>query len=362
MIKAALESFKARYLQRRRFCLPILQAVFSSIWSVASRFKSVLYLLLGFGFSLFLASQVHASGTVLLQSRDLTASIPLVDLQSFVSGQETSPALQQFLQDTDQNPAEVKQWLTTEITPPQLTPVISPDFVLLQINKVVGDPLGRESLDPLKTAFQRTLKTDNSFSILEILENYPKSQVRLELSRLGQVYNDVNLLVTRIEPVLRTTEALLPELLCNCNLAVTSELDNTEAFNPAQTSNAQISNAQKSIAYQQTRETIKSLLPVVDPTNSSEKSIPNSESSLIALETSDSPALANKTLVFQFGAFGRSISLQDLTRFAETGEISRGWRFFFNVAGVDPEAVRTALNEEVSVNLRFLDRTLNNLL
>lgn len=332
------------------------------MYRAISQFRSVFYLLLGFGFSLFLASQVRASETILLQSRDLTASILFTDLQSFVSDQETSPTLQQFLQDSNQNPTEVKQWLTTSITPPQLTPLISPDFVLLQINKVVGDPLGRESLDPLKTAFKRTLKTDNSFSILEILENYPKSQVRLELSRLGQVYNDVNLLVTRIEPVLRTTEKLLPELLCNCNLAATPALDNAQAFNSVQISNAQTSNAQTSIAYAQTHETIKSLLPVADPTSRLENSLFDSDNSLIALETRDSPALANKTLVFRFGAFGRSISLQDLTRFAETGEISRGWRFFFNVAGVDPEAVRTALNEEVSVNLRFLDRTLNSLL
>ena len=322
------------------------------MYSAVSQFKSVFYLLLGFGISFFLASQVHASETILLQARDLRTSVSLAELQAFASDQETAPTLQQFLQDIDQNPAEVQQWLTSQITPPQLTPLISPDFVLLQINKIVGDPLGRESLDPLKTAFDRTLKTDNSFSILEILENYPKSQVRLELSRLGQVHNDVNLLVTRIEPVLRTTEALLPELLCNCNFAATPELDDAQVFN----------NSQTPIAYHQTRATIKSLLPVVDPTSSLEKNILNSDNPLIALETSDSPALANKNLVFQFGAFGRSMSLQDLTRFAETGEISRGWRFFFNVAGVDPEAVRTALNEEVSVNLRFLDRTLNGLL
>jgi len=304
---------------------------------------------------LLLTTQVHASEAILLQSRDLKVSIPLGDLQAFVADQGTSPALQRFLQDANQNPTEVKYWLTTKITPPQLTQRVSSDFVLLQLNKIVGDPLGRESLEPLRVAFAQTLKDNNAFSILGILQNYPESKVRLEVSRLGQVHTDVNLLVTRIEPVLSITESLLPELICECNrAAATSGLDASEIASKTVNETA--------IAYNQAREAVKSLLPGVDaaPKDRTLKEVANP--TLVALETSDSPALANKSLVFQFGPFGRSIALKDLTYFAETGKISRGWRFFFNVAGVNPEDVRTALNQEVAVNLRFLDRTLNGLL
>jgi len=324
--------------------LTIFSGIPSRIW------RSGVYLLLGVGVSfLFLAHPVRASGTVLLQYRDLRASIPFAELQSFAADQEASPELQQFLQDTNQNPTQIRQWLTTKITPPQFTQRIASDFVLLQINKIVGDPLGRESLDPLKVAFSKTVNNDNAFTILEIMQNYPKSQVRLEVHRLGQVYTDVMMLVTRIEPILEIAEALLPELVCNCNVATeTSGLSSSEA----------------TIAYHQTRDAVHSLLPAIEAANATKmgfaKSMPND--SLLALEPSDSPALDNKNLVIQFGPLGRSISLKDLTYFAETGVLPTGWGFFFNVAGIDPENVRAALNQEISVSLRFLDRTLNSLL
>jgi hypothetical protein len=303
---------------------------------------------------LCLTSSVHASGTVVLQHQDLKTQIPLTDLKAFAAGQESSPTLQQFWQKTNQNPAQIRQWLTAEIPLPEAASLIAPDFVLLQVNKTLGDPLGRESLKPLRTAFEKSLQSDQSFSILELLQNYPESQVRLETSRLEQGYTDANLLVTRIGPVLKISEALLPELICECNIA-TGAAATTAELNPSQATTAY-----------QTRDAIKSLLPVqlatADGGSASKQSILQPDNSLVALKPSSSPDLANKSLVFQFGPFGRSISLQNLTRFAETGEISRGWRFFFNVAGVDPENVRTALNQEVSVSLGFLDRTLNNVL
>lgn len=331
-----------------------LFSFFSMVYRVTSRIRRLgVYLLLGLGITLLLTNRVHAAETILLQHRDLRMSIPLTELQAFAADQDTSPALQQFWQDTDQNPAQVKQWLTTEITPPQLIQRISSDFVLLQINKTLGDPLGRESLEPLREAFGKTLKKDNAFSVLELLQNYPKSEVRLEVSRLEQVYSDVNLLVTRIEPVLQVAEALLPEL-CECNIAPqTSELQASEAAIVDRDPNTGIS--LRSLA-SQARSSGQAADPVIDPVTD-----PAVVPTLVTLG-SDSPTLVNKSLVIEFGPFGRSIAIKDLTRFAETGELSRGWRFFLNVAGVNSEDIRTALNQQVSVSLRFLDQTLNNLL
>ena len=306
-----------------------------------------LYLLLGIGITLLcLTGRVHATETIHLQSRDLKTQVSLADLQAFAADQESSPALQQFLQDAGQNPTELRQWLVTEITPPELAQHISSDFVLLQINKILGDPLGRESLAPLRTAFGKSLKQDNAFSMIELLENYPQSEARLEVSRLAQVYADVNLLVTRIEPVLQVAEALIPEMLCDCQ-------------SPAN------KNAGGKLGLPYDNREALSVLPVLNP-GSSDRSVNDlkrvADPTLIALQPSTSPNLVGKSLVIQFGPFGRSISITDLTRFAETGELSRGWKFFLTIAGIEPEDVRAALNQEVSVSLRFLDRTLNNLL
>jgi hypothetical protein len=317
---------------------------FLSSQSLLRRFwRSVGYVILTFSISLLvLINSAHAASTILLQAQDQRLALPATELNAFLAGEAGSPQLQQFWQDSNQNPDQVRQWLTTEIRLPDSRPPVPSDFVLLQLNKTLGDPLGRENLDPLRTAASLSLR-DRSFSLGELLQNYPEANVRLNLSSLQQAYNDANLLVTRIEPILQTSEALLAEALCDCSVATSPNPEAGSA--PAA--------GLKSVLATPAGFSARSAKPAQP-----EKPAP----SLMALEPSDSPQLANKSLLIQFGPLGRSISLADLTRFAETGELSRGWRFFLNVAGVAPEDLRTALNQEIGVELRFLDRTLNGLL
>lgn len=285
----------------------------------------------GVGVSLYLlaANQAYAAGTVLLQSRDLRLTVPLTDLQEFASDRTLSPALQQFLQDANQSPDQVQQWLTTEIAPPQQLQQISSDFVLLQINKIISEPLGRESSEPLRIAFQHSLEDDRAFSVIELLEHYPAAGVRLEVSQLGQAFQDVEQLVTRIEPVLSTTRALLPELICECQ----------QAAKPSE------------VAYH--RDSLKSSSPAIDAATSATHS---------AVLSANRAALDGKNLVIRYVPFSRSISIQELTDFAETGRISRGWRSILSLAGADADVIRAALNQEVAISLQMLDRTLNNIL
>ena len=91
--------------------------VFPSI----SRLKHLgFYLLLGFCLSLlFLVYQAHAAGTVILQFRDRTLSVPLAELRIFVENIEASPEIQQFVQSSEQDPAAVRRWLNAALIPPQ---------------------------------------------------------------------------------------------------------------------------------------------------------------------------------------------------------------------------------------------------
>jgi len=304
--------------------------------------RSGFYVLLGFAISLiFLAHQARASGTVVLQFRDRTLPVPLTELQAFAENTEASPEIQGFLQEVDQDPAAVRRWLNAGIIPPRQLRSTTRDFALTQVNKIVGNPLGRSSLEPLQTSFSRSLRNDNRVSILELVENHPGSNVRLELSRLERVYGDVDLVLTRIEPVLQVTQSLLSRVACDCSGATAEEA---------------------ALAYSQAQDAMKTLWPTASTTTGEKAPFSETEPNLVAQLPSGDPALANRSLIIQFGLLGRSIPLQDLTRFAETGELSSGWRTNFNLAGVNPENVRTALNQQVSVDMLFLDRILNNLL
>jgi len=74
---------------------------------------------------------------------------------------------------------------------------------------------------------------------------------------------------------------------------------------------------------------------------------------------SSTSAVAAEQVVLKYRIFRQSISVKELTTFAETGELSSSLRLKLALAGQDPKAFRQYLTESVSVNPVFLDRVLN---
>jgi hypothetical protein len=71
------------------------------------------------------------------------------------------------------------------------------------------------------------------------------------------------------------------------------------------------------------------------------------------------PAFAAERVVLNYGIFRESLSVEELSTFAQTGELSRSLRINFALARQDPKAIRQYLTEPVKVNVVFLDRVLN---
>ncbi|MFW9257452.1 alpha/beta hydrolase [Nostoc sp. CALU 546] len=71
------------------------------------------------------------------------------------------------------------------------------------------------------------------------------------------------------------------------------------------------------------------------------------------------PVFGAERVVLNYGIFRESLSVEELSTFAETGELSRSLRVNFALARQDPKAIRQYLTEPVKVNLVFLDRVLN---
>ena len=74
---------------------------------------------------------------------------------------------------------------------------------------------------------------------------------------------------------------------------------------------------------------------------------------------SSTSALAAEQVVLKYRIFSESISVDELTTFAQTGELSRSLRVNLALARQDPKVVRQLLTEPVKVDLIFLDRVLN---
>ena len=74
---------------------------------------------------------------------------------------------------------------------------------------------------------------------------------------------------------------------------------------------------------------------------------------------SSTSAIAADQVVLKYRIFQESISVKELTTFAETGELSSSLQVNLALARQKPQVVRQYLTEPVKVNPIFLDRLLN---
>jgi Alpha/beta hydrolase of unknown function (DUF1400) len=82
-------------------------------------------------------------------------------------------------------------------------------------------------------------------------------------------------------------------------------------------------------------------------------------STAIALALPHPAALAAENVVLRYGIFERSVSVADLTTFAETGKRSRDLRAYIRASKQDPAKIRQTLTDKVDVNVTTVDRILN---
>lgn len=81
--------------------------------------------------------------------------------------------------------------------------------------------------------------------------------------------------------------------------------------------------------------------------------------STLCLLTSPLRANAAEEVVLRYSALERSISVDELTALAETGEVSPELESYLKTAGQKPERLRNLLNRTATVNVVPLDRVLN---
>lgn len=79
----------------------------------------------------------------------------------------------------------------------------------------------------------------------------------------------------------------------------------------------------------------------------------------IAFSLMSPAAIASEKVVLKYSIFERSVSVEDLTTFAETGKLSRDLKAYVRRSKQDPEKIRQTLTDKVEVNVTTLDRVLN---
>lgn len=169
--------------------------------------------------------EAKAAESIILKYGDTERTFEVDNIAAFTgSGQVVSPELESFFQNAPEARRILQDILAAEIyiSPAFIAKIEqgleSPtgEFVLIQLNKLVSTPTVPDDLQPLETAVVSAFKDDNRFSMLELIRDYPESEVRVDLTGLEPVYNDVKGFVERVLPALEVAREYLQDIICDC--------------------------------------------------------------------------------------------------------------------------------------------------
>lgn len=80
---------------------------------------------------------------------------------------------------------------------------------------------------------------------------------------------------------------------------------------------------------------------------------------MLGLFSAKIPAEAAKTVVLKYSVLRESVSVEELSHLANTGEASRSLKSYLKLANKKPEELRALLNNNVDVDPIFLSKVLN---
>ncbi|MBW4468132.1 MAG: alpha/beta hydrolase [Pegethrix bostrychoides GSE-TBD4-15B] len=300
---------------------------------------------------LYFTSSAQAAEQALLQYADRRITVPLTELKTLAEGGELSPELAAFIQKIPIDGSFERQLLTQNL-PVRFAPSgdsqlsRNAQFILYQIDKLIGSPSGVTNYEGLRSALFEASQNQREFTVLGVMDAYPEDTVRVDLRQIERVHADISLFLERLQPLFQSTH-LINDWLCECAAPATAETTSHSA------APCELTDLNHSVALVASSSLAFSGLTSSRPESSGAAADP----SAIALAASP-----NKQLVVTFGPLGRSISIEELAEFAETGEPSRRLSSFLKLTNVEPAEFQAALNKPVKVNFRTVERAFSTVL
>lgn len=141
--------------------------------------------------------KLEAAESVILRYRILTESISVLELSQFVRKDKLSPRLRAYLDMADTDPKELKRILNKEIKVDgvrlyKFLKSLPGEMLLNQASKIITTPSQRASRESLRAALVSSALPDGKIALIEVMENYPTSQVDVEGDRLAEMYNHLS--------------------------------------------------------------------------------------------------------------------------------------------------------------------------
>lgn len=178
----------------------------SSIHQCCSRFRSYKTLLptIIAGIGIILTTiPAQAAEKVILKYSVLRESVPVADLSELAETGEASSSLKSYLKMANKEPQEVQRVLNKKIevdavTLSKILNSLPGEFLLDRAGEIVHTPSERASRESLRGALVTSAVEDDNIRLIEVLENYPTSEVHVEGDRLVELYNTIDGVVGKL--------------------------------------------------------------------------------------------------------------------------------------------------------------------
>lgn len=163
--------------------------------------------MLGWGIGcwvLWQSSSAIAAERVVLKYRILRESISVAELTQLAETGQTSPKLKAYLKLAQQSPESLRQPLVKPIGVNRrlLDRVLNsrPGEILLdQVGPVIHTPSNQANRQALRSALVLSATPDNQITLIEVLQNYPTSEVEVEGDRLEDTYRQLKTWSDRLQ-------------------------------------------------------------------------------------------------------------------------------------------------------------------
>jgi len=170
------------------------------------RFKSTFSLIASFT-TIFYANSAIAAEKVIFQYQGFRPSVSVDELTNLAENGEVSQTLNFYFNRSNQNTQIVRRVLTREVKadPVILDRVLNNqigEFLLDRIGQSVSTSSGRANRQALRSAIVLSANTDKKLSLIEIIQNYPSTEVVVDAERLAETYNQVYILAEGLQRVL----------------------------------------------------------------------------------------------------------------------------------------------------------------
>jgi hypothetical protein len=146
---------------------------------------------------------VQAAEQVILTYSILRESVSVDELSDLAKTGNVSPALKAYLKLANKKPEDLRNVLnqSVNVDPVILSKVLNSfagNYVLDEVGEIIHTPSKKASRESLRGALVTSAVSDRNIQVVEILENYPTSEIHVDGDRLAEIYKQIQGVVSQI--------------------------------------------------------------------------------------------------------------------------------------------------------------------